>query len=173
MLEIANLEVVYNEVILVLRGLSIEVPDGQIVALSAALITGLTFHNVSVMAEGGLTDTEAAAIFVPQMVGVVSASFVVGWLTDRVRAQVLVPFAGLSLAAAVAMATAVSPGVAAILYGLLSGIAGGSIRATAGGPLVVARRSSSANASWRMRTSWTASSSESRSCWASRIRSIA
>ncbi|MDH4168983.1 MAG: MFS transporter [Acidimicrobiia bacterium] len=101
----------------------------SIVALSAALITGLTFHNVSVMAEGGLTDTEAAAIFVPQMVGVVSASFVVGWLTDRVRAQVLVPFAGLSLAAAVAMATAVSPGVAAILYGLVSGIAGGSIRA--------------------------------------------
>ena len=33
MLEVANLEVVYNEVVLVLRGLSIEVPDGQIVAL--------------------------------------------------------------------------------------------------------------------------------------------
>ena len=33
MLEVANLEVVYNDVVLVLRGLSIEVPDGQIVAL--------------------------------------------------------------------------------------------------------------------------------------------
>ncbi len=33
MLEIANLEVVYNEVVLVLRGLSLEVRDGQIVAL--------------------------------------------------------------------------------------------------------------------------------------------
>ena len=33
MLEIANLEVVYNDIILVLRGLSIEVRDGQIVAL--------------------------------------------------------------------------------------------------------------------------------------------
>ena len=33
MLEIANLEVVYNEVILVLRGLSLTVPDGEIVAL--------------------------------------------------------------------------------------------------------------------------------------------
>ncbi len=101
----------------------------SIVALSAALITGLTFHNVSVMGEGGLTETEAAAIFVPQMVGVVSASFIVGWLTDRVRAQVLVPFAGLALAAAIALATVVSPGVAAIVYGLVSGIAGGSIRA--------------------------------------------
>ena len=101
----------------------------SIVASSAALITGLTFHNVSVMGEGGLTETEAAAIFVPQMIGVVSASFVVGWLTDRVRAQVLVPFAGLALASAVARAAAVGPGVAAMVYGLVSGIAGGSIRA--------------------------------------------
>ena len=36
MLEVANLEVVYNEVVLVLRGLSLEVRDGQIVALLGA-----------------------------------------------------------------------------------------------------------------------------------------
>jgi branched-chain amino acid transport system ATP-binding protein len=33
MLEVANLEVVYNDVVLVLRGLSLQVPDGKIVAL--------------------------------------------------------------------------------------------------------------------------------------------
>ncbi len=53
MLEVANLEVVYNEVILVLRGLSIEVPDGQIVALLGANGAGKT---TTLRAISGLLD---------------------------------------------------------------------------------------------------------------------
>ncbi len=53
MLEVANLEVVYNEVVLVLRGLSIEVPAGGIVALLGANGAGKT---TAVRAITGLLD---------------------------------------------------------------------------------------------------------------------
>ena len=59
MLELANVEVVYNEVILVLRGLSIEVPDGQIVALLGANGAGKT---TSLRAISGLLDNHNGEI---------------------------------------------------------------------------------------------------------------
>jgi branched-chain amino acid transport system ATP-binding protein len=64
-LELANVEVVYNDVILVLRGLSIEVPDGQIVALLGAngagktttlrAISGLLPNHDGVITKGTVT----------------------------------------------------------------------------------------------------------------------
>lgn len=65
LLEVANLEVVYNDVILVLRGLSLEVPDGQIVALLGSngagktttlrAITGLLDFHEGEITKGSIT----------------------------------------------------------------------------------------------------------------------
>ncbi len=59
MLEVANLEVVYNDVVLVLRGISLEVPDGQIVALLGANGAGKT---TTLRAIGGLLDVHEGDI---------------------------------------------------------------------------------------------------------------
>ncbi|MDJ0924829.1 MAG: ABC transporter ATP-binding protein [Acidimicrobiia bacterium] len=59
MLQVANLEVVYNDVVLVLRGISLEVPDGQIVALLGANGAGKT---TTLRAIGGLLDVHEGDI---------------------------------------------------------------------------------------------------------------
>ncbi len=59
MLEVANLEVVYNEVILVLRGLSIEVPDGDIVALLGSNGAGKTTTSRAITGLLGVHDGAA------------------------------------------------------------------------------------------------------------------
>jgi branched-chain amino acid transport system ATP-binding protein len=58
-LEVANLEVVYNDVVLVLRGLSLGVPDGQIVALLGANGAGKT---TTIRAITGLLDVHEGDI---------------------------------------------------------------------------------------------------------------
>ena len=59
MLEVSNLEVVYNEVILVLRGLSIVVPDGKIVSLLGANGAGKT---TTLRAISGLLDIHGGKV---------------------------------------------------------------------------------------------------------------
>ncbi len=59
MLEVANLEVVYNDVVLVLRGLSIEVPEGKIVALLGANGAGKTTTLRAVSGLLGVHEGEA------------------------------------------------------------------------------------------------------------------
>ena len=59
LLEVKNIEVVYNEVILVLRGLSLTVPKGQIVALLGANGAG---KSTTLKAVSGLLRTEEGEV---------------------------------------------------------------------------------------------------------------
>ena len=105
---------------------------GALTAMMSMTITGLTFHNTDMLAEQGLNEDEAAAIFIPQMIGSVSMGFLFGTLTDRVHARILMPIAGALLAAGMFMATIASPGAGAIRYGLLTGLGVGAISALGG-----------------------------------------
>ncbi len=59
LLSVNNIEVVYNDVILVLRGLSLEVPEGEIVALLGANGAG---KSTTLKAISGLLKTEDGAV---------------------------------------------------------------------------------------------------------------
>ncbi|UEM06539.1 ABC transporter ATP-binding protein [Skermanella rosea] len=59
MLSVNNIEVVYNDVILVLRGLSLQVPEGEIVALLGANGAG---KSTTLKAISGLLKTEDGAV---------------------------------------------------------------------------------------------------------------
>lgn len=65
MLQISNLEVVYNDVVLVLRGISLEVPTGKIVALLGANGAGKT---TTMRATTGLLDVHEGEITKGQVV---------------------------------------------------------------------------------------------------------
>ncbi|MFT5530066.1 MAG: MFS family permease [Candidatus Poriferisodalaceae bacterium] len=95
---------------------------------TGALITGLTFHHFTIMEGQGLTKSEAALVFVPQMVATFATSFAVSWMTDGVSSRILQPFSMLTLAAAMLWLERVTPGFNAVVYGVLTGLAGGAAR---------------------------------------------
>ncbi|MEM7091595.1 MAG: MFS transporter [Actinomycetota bacterium] len=94
--------------------------------MAGAVVTGLTFHNFDLLGERGLSEAEAAAIFIPQLVGGSMASFAMGWATDRLPPRPLMFFAGVMLALGTFLATIAEPGITAISYGLVTGVAAGS-----------------------------------------------
>jgi MFS family permease len=101
----------------------------SISALSASIGTGLIFHQFAILAAQGLSRIEAATVFLPQVIGAVTAGFLFGWLSDRLSARILLPVAGVTLAAGMVLATVVNPGPIAYLYGFVFGVGMGQIRA--------------------------------------------
>lgn len=100
--------------------------------MAGAVSTALTFHNTDLLGEQGLSKTQAAAVFIPQLIGSVSSSFVVGWLTDRLPARPLMFFGAAMLATGTFLATLVSPGWTAAIYGLVLGLGSGAIGSLSG-----------------------------------------
>ncbi len=91
--------------------------------------TALSFHQVSILGEQGLTPLEAAANFIPQTGAGLAATLATGMLVDRVRPRWVLAMSMTSLVCAILLLPLVGPGVMAGLYGAAFGAAGGSARA--------------------------------------------
>lgn len=96
------------------------------------LVTAVTFHHISIMAERGLGVLAATAVFVPQMFGGLLSGVAIGWLADRIAGRWTLALSMALAATGLLVGTVVTPGPLAVIYGLLIGAAPGAIRAVEG-----------------------------------------
>ncbi|WP_017602413.1 MFS transporter [Nocardiopsis lucentensis] len=99
------------------------------VACSGLVATAVFFHQISILGEQGLSATEAAANFLPQTVAGLGAAMLFGSAADRLSPKVLMSAAMAMHAGALALLPVVTPGLGAVLYGVVLGSAAAGARA--------------------------------------------
>ncbi len=98
------------------------------VATTAMLITAVNFHQISILGEVGLSSTEAATMFLPQVIGAIGAGLVVGALSDRVPVRFLLAASMGLMATGLFLINIVEPGWQVVLYAVTLGAAAGAQR---------------------------------------------
>ncbi len=107
------------------------------VAMSSMLGTGLIFHQIALLGESGFTETEAAIMFLPQVIGTFVGSPAMGLAIDRIGSR-LAPATTLAmLAFTLLLAGSVSSTAAVIGYAVMFGLTAGATR-TLGAALIPA-----------------------------------
>ena len=97
-------------------------------ATVAMLSTALNFHQISLLSDAGLTATEAALMFLPQVIGAGVTGLLFGYLSDRLTGRWLIPMCMALLIATLALAANLTPGLMIVLYAVSLGAAGGAMR---------------------------------------------
>lgn len=92
------------------------------------VLTALNFHQISMLGEAGLSATEAAAMFLPQVIGAAVAGVFFGYLADRLTGRILIPLVMGLLGISLLLTQILAPGTAVILYAISLGAAGGASR---------------------------------------------
>lgn len=98
-------------------------------AAVSMLITALNFHQVALLGESGFTSSEAAALFLPQMIGSTIGSPAMGFALDRFGSRFAPGVQMLLLAGALAIAGTATSSLAVIGYATWLGLTGGASRA--------------------------------------------
>ena len=92
------------------------------------LSTALNFHQIDLMGESGISETAAAALFLPQVIGSTLAGLVVGYLADRLGLRYLPAASMALLIGSLLLGSTISPGSVVILYSIVLGATGGAVR---------------------------------------------
>lgn len=102
------------------------------VASVSMLGTGLNFNQIALLGEAGLSGSEAALMFLPQVIGASVAGLGMGAIADRTSSRKVVPVSMALLIGALVLAAFVSPGLMVLAYAVTIGAAGGAIRSVEG-----------------------------------------
>lgn len=97
-------------------------------AVTGAWATALAFHQISLLGEAGLSSSQAALMFLPQVSGGAVAALGFGALTDRIQARWLIPVSMGFLATAQLLVPILTPGALVLAYSVSLGMSGGSSR---------------------------------------------
>lgn len=118
------------------RGMAMRTPMFWVITLGGAsaslIITGLTFHQISILGQAGLSPTAAAANFLPQTVASVSAVAAVGVLSDRLPPRRLLISAMALLVLGVLLIPVLAVPLVPIAYAAALGAGLGSTQALEG-----------------------------------------
>ncbi len=96
------------------------------VSTVALVVTGLTFHQISLLGAAGLSPTRAAANYLPQTVATVTAIALVGAFSDRLPGRLILATSMGLLALATLCVHVMDDGLVPLVYGVLLGAAGGT-----------------------------------------------
>ncbi|NNF54458.1 MAG: MFS transporter [Acidimicrobiales bacterium] len=98
------------------------------VTMTSMLITGLNFHQIDLLVQSGLTEGEAALMFLPQILGSTLSGFAVGWLVDRVAGRFLPALGLVLLGLSHLLASTLGAPWVVVVYALSLGVTGGATR---------------------------------------------
>jgi|DEB0MinimDraft_10_1074344.scaffolds.fasta_scaffold00145_18 MFS family permease len=108
---------------------------GLATALASMLTTALNFHQISLLGESGFSETEAAIMFLPQVLGSSIGSPTMGVLLDRIGTRYAPAATLVALIVTLLLAGSVSSTAGVIVYATVLGIHSGMSR-TIGAALI-------------------------------------
>jgi MFS family permease len=102
------------------------------VAANTLIVTALTFHQISILGEAGLSPTQAAAVFFPQTVASTVTLLGVGLLADRIPGRLMLIASMTLLGTATLMIQVMDAGFVPLVYAVSLGAALGTAFAAEG-----------------------------------------
>ncbi len=97
-------------------------------AAASMLVTGVNFHQISLLGESGFTETQAAIMFLPQVLGTFVGSPLAGFVLDRVGSRHAPAISLTLLSITLFLAGSVASTAAVIAYACMLGFNSGVIR---------------------------------------------